>query len=66
MDAFMNTEYSGEQLTRDDLIRLKDIVLGSLKTRVYQAPVARRYARESDDACSLPRRRAELSPWRAW
>ena len=44
MDAFMNTEYSDEQLTRDDLIRLKDIVLGSLKTRVYQAPVARQYA----------------------
>jgi hypothetical protein len=44
MDAFMNTEYSAAQLTRDDLIRLKDIVLGSLKTRVYQAPVARQYA----------------------
>lgn len=44
MDAFMNTEYSDEQLTRDDLIRLKDIVLGSLKSRVYQAPVARQYA----------------------
>ena len=44
MDAFMNTEYCDEQLTRDDLIRLKDIVLGSLKARVYQAPVARQYA----------------------
>jgi hypothetical protein len=44
MGAFMNTEYSGEQLTRDNLIRLRDIVLGSLKTRVYQAPVTRRYA----------------------
>jgi hypothetical protein len=44
MGAFMNTEYSNEQLTREDLIRLKNIVLGSLRTRVYQAKLARRYA----------------------
>jgi hypothetical protein len=43
MDAIMNTEYSSEQLTKDDLIRLKDIVLRTLKSRVYQAPVARQY-----------------------
>src|SRR6516162_7427865 len=43
MDALMNTEYSSEQITKDDLIRLKDIVLRTLKSRVYQAPVARQY-----------------------
>ena len=44
MYGHFHNEYSDEQLTRDDLIRLKDIVLGSLRTRVYQAPIARQYA----------------------
>ncbi|MGO9985692.1 MAG: hypothetical protein ACLPIX_15980 [Rhodomicrobium sp.] len=40
----MDTEYSNEQLKKDDLIRLKEIALETLQTKVYLAPVAGLYA----------------------